>query len=159
MNTPRNPNPQQPTNEKQPAIPNSIQTVLQSREAQRRYLFYAISVISLLIVVIWGGFLIHWLNQVFSSVASTRDIHSLGNLWHIILILIVPPSGILLLLIRSVGFIANSAEFYGKPVEDKLSIADLSAFKVVLEGVADSIKEIKEIPETVKNIIKKDSAQ
>ena len=71
MNTPKNPNPQQPTNKTQPAIPNSIQTVLQSRETQRRYLFYAISVASLSIVVIWGMFLISWLNQVFSSVASS----------------------------------------------------------------------------------------
>lgn len=76
------------------AIEPNLQKLIISAEQERKFLFRIAFGVTLMFVVLLYGCLIFWL---FSQ-ASNYHIHS--NIWHIALILALPPTTLLFLLIK-----------------------------------------------------------
>lgn len=89
---------------------DALLQIIEAREKQRARALWIVLIFSLFMIFLlycfsWGVF-----NRIFDK-ASTNSLDKLFNLWHILLIVLLPPTSLLMMLIRGVSFSANSSEF------------------------------------------------
>lgn len=128
--------------------------LIEQREKQRSELLksvldftlYTIACLYIFVIIVFCGIL--------SKIPST-DLVKLADFWHILLIILLPPTSLLMILIRGVSFAANSSEFKSSDSnhddKDKESILDsiptstTTTFKEGLEITLKIKDEMKDI--------------
>lgn len=116
---------------------DALLQIIEAREKQRakllkRVLGFTITIISILYIVAVAVF-----GLIFCKMPE-EEVVKLADFWHILLIFLLPPTSLLMMLIRGVSFSANSSEFKSSDSDNTGNILDnipTSATTIAKEGI------------------------
>lgn len=120
-----------------------VDTFIRLRESQRKYwqgraFVFALGIVAILYFAMLGFICAaFWFVYQLEPSKGLEALKSLGSLWHIVLILALPPTTILGILLRNVSLHSNASEFARQQEESKKEgdIAIIEFIKVLIDAV------------------------
>lgn len=130
-----------------PAAPekDAFKSLIQGREEQRKKIFAWIMCVAGVFSLSLLGVSMYFVCKIILFVSNADNqisvaLESAGSLWHILLILIAPPTAVITLMVRSISFTANERDFGKNSHDDSSNIPILNMLNELGKALIDLVK-------------------